>query len=774
MSLQPGEVFAGYTIVRELGAGGMGQVYLAVHPRLPRQVALKLLRSDLGSDPAFVGRFQREAATVAALDHPNIVPVDDRGSENGQLWLTMPYIDGTTAEAALADYRPAGMPPERAVHIVSRVASALEYAHRHQLVHRDVKPANILLARPDEEGEPERVFLTDFGVVKGLGEYAGEATSYTTTGSVVATLDYASPEQIEGKPLDGRTDVYALGCVLYKLLTGAIPFPGDTLASKIYAHLHHAPPRPSERVPSLPAAFDQVVAVALAARPEDRFQTPRALADAARSALRAGAAGDATQSLGGRTVTQNIRGDATQRNPLALGPQGGFVSRTPPGGFVPPPTRAMPAPPIPAAQYPQSGPISAQPDYRAVGPPPSPPVTPALSALMQPPQPAPPPNRRRQAILITAVVVVIAAVAATVILLSDKLFGSTASGSSGTGQHGSTGKPTTVPTVSTSEPQIPPVSRSGGSSADTTTSPSTSTSPSEDPAKAALLAKLPRAAKPLPDNTLLVSRLDPDATHATLSPIDTDTGAVGRSILPLGSGRNVTMVGDRRTVIYNEGGKIMAAGTDGADPTVIIDSTKVGCAPFPRPAWNPADPTQLVVVCWAADGSSSLLKVLVDGTVAERITEGLPKHVDDITFKPDGTAVAFWGSDNLKAGSGPIYTLSLNPGATAVQVPDTDGAADPAWSPPPDDNRIVFTQSGKLAIVNLQDGKVQSLSDLPGYNTGPCWSPDGQQLAYRSDPAAGDATGREVWVANADGTAPRELGEDTHPGLAGGPTWALR
>jgi len=209
MLLRPGEVFAGFVIERELGAGGMGVVYLARHPRLPRRVALKLLRTDLGSDPSFVARFQREADTVARLDHPNIVAIDDSGAQDGMLWISMRFIDGDTAAGALAAYVD-GMPPERAVHIIEKVAAALDFAHRKQVVHRDVKPANILLTDSDDD-DAERVYLTDFGVAKAIGEIEMQATALTTAGGVVATLDYATPEQIEGKPLDGRCDVYALG-----------------------------------------------------------------------------------------------------------------------------------------------------------------------------------------------------------------------------------------------------------------------------------------------------------------------------------------------------------------------------------------------------------------------------------------------------------------------------------------------------------------------------------------------------------------------------------
>src|SRR6478735_4134526 len=308
MSLRPGEVFAGYTIERELGAGGMGSVYLARHPRLPRFDALKLLRSELCADPGFVGRFEREADTVAQLDHPNIVPVYDRGSQDGQLWISMRFIDGTNAENALAAYDKGGMPPERAVRIVSEVASALDYAHKHQLLHRDVKPANILLTHGPDDDEAERVFLSDFGVAKVIGEAAERISSLTSTGSVVATLDYASPEQIKGQVLDQSTDIYALGCVLYKLLTGTVPFPGESVAARVYGHLNNDPPAASALVPGLPTALDDVVAKSMAKEAADRYPTCRALAAAARAAL-AGPAVAAPESVApaddGLTTTVN-------------------------------------------------------------------------------------------------------------------------------------------------------------------------------------------------------------------------------------------------------------------------------------------------------------------------------------------------------------------------------------------------------------------------------------------------------------------------------------
>jgi serine/threonine protein kinase/cyclophilin family peptidyl-prolyl cis-trans isomerase len=275
-------VFAGYTIERRLGQGGMGAVYLARHPRLPRSYALKLLSPELSANPEFAARFEREAALAAGLDHPNIVSVHDRGSFAGQLWLSMQYVDGADCEQVL-ETAGGRLPPERAVRIVGEVAAALDVAHRHGLVHRDVKPANVLLAAPAHADDPERVLLTDFGIAKSMDE----AVKLTATGNVLATFDYASPEQIEGRPLDGRTDVYSLGCLLYRLLTGALPYPGGTLGAAVYGHLHLPPPRPSDLVPTLPRALDGVVGTAMAKDPAGRYPDCRSLAAAARAALAA-------------------------------------------------------------------------------------------------------------------------------------------------------------------------------------------------------------------------------------------------------------------------------------------------------------------------------------------------------------------------------------------------------------------------------------------------------------------------------------------------------
>ncbi|MFF3225361.1 serine/threonine protein kinase [Nocardia suismassiliense] len=276
MLLTSGEVFAGFTIEKLLGQGGMGSVYLARHPRLPRQTALKLLNRELFTDTEVRARFEREADLAAQLDHPNIVAVYDRGTEDDQLWISMQYVDGIDA----ATVTPQKLPPERAVQIIEGVAGALDYAHGMGVLHRDVKPANIMLAR-SSGGHRERVFLTDFGIAR-LRE---DSTHLTQTGMFTATLAYASPEQMTGAHLDHRSDQYSLACALYWLLTGVAPFDAPAPADIIRGHLQLPPPSASALRAGLPPALDAVIAVAMAKRPDQRFASCLDFATAAKQAL---------------------------------------------------------------------------------------------------------------------------------------------------------------------------------------------------------------------------------------------------------------------------------------------------------------------------------------------------------------------------------------------------------------------------------------------------------------------------------------------------------
>ena len=269
MSVTVGEAFAGYTILRLLGSGGMAEVYLAQHPRLPRRDALKVLAEAMTADSEFRERFHREADLAATLWHPHIVGVHDRGEFDGHLWIAMDYVEGTDAAQLLKGHYPAGIPIQEVCAIVSAVADALDYAHKRGLLHRDVKPANILLTEPDEDGK-RRVLLADFGIARPLADVSG----LTATNFTVGTLTYAATEQLMGADIDGRADQYALAATAFHLLAGSPPYQHSNPVAVISQHLNAALPKLSDRRPDL-AHLDQVVSKALAKDPTHRFDRCR-------------------------------------------------------------------------------------------------------------------------------------------------------------------------------------------------------------------------------------------------------------------------------------------------------------------------------------------------------------------------------------------------------------------------------------------------------------------------------------------------------------------
>ena len=241
-------MFAGHRIEAVGGRGGMGIVYKAVHIRLERTVALKVISPELAVDEGFRQRFQREAQLAASIDHPNVIEIYDADEADGQLYITMRWVQGQDLGTMLE--RTGRLEPETAVRVVGEVGFALDAAHARGLVHRDIKPGNILIA--DRDGH---VYLTDFGLTREAGEGGG----LTRTGMFVGTTDYAAPEQIKGGRVDARTDVYALACVLVQALTGRVPYDRDSEMSKMWAHVNDPPPRLRERVADVPEALEEVV-----------------------------------------------------------------------------------------------------------------------------------------------------------------------------------------------------------------------------------------------------------------------------------------------------------------------------------------------------------------------------------------------------------------------------------------------------------------------------------------------------------------------------------
>ena len=305
MPLNSGEVFAGYVIERLLGTGGMGEVYLAQHPRLPRHDALKILTRTSTVDGEFRARFIREAELAATLRHPHIVGVLDRGEYDGRLWISMDYVDGTDAGRLIREHYPHGMPEQDVSEIVTAVADALDFGHERRLLHRDVKPENILVTTSD--GRRRRVLLTDFGIARRIDD----VSNLTDDNVAVGTVNYMAPEQLLNKPIDGRADQYALAATAFHLLTGAPPFYDSNRAVVISQHLGTPPPRISERRPEL-AHLDAVLARALAKDANDRYPTCLDFAHAlAQQAPRRVSAtplqsSSRTTGSGGRPATQRL------------------------------------------------------------------------------------------------------------------------------------------------------------------------------------------------------------------------------------------------------------------------------------------------------------------------------------------------------------------------------------------------------------------------------------------------------------------------------------
>jgi serine/threonine protein kinase len=277
IELSDGDEFAGYRIERRLGRGGMGVLYLAIEPGLDRRVALKLIAPEAAADAVFARRFAEESRIAASIEHPNVVPIYAAGEEDGVPFIAMRYVAGADLARRLA--KDGRLEPAAAVELIAQIGNGLDAIHAAGLVHRDVKPANVLLSG-DEGGE--HAYITDFGVARNVATESG----LTQTGRFVGTLDYVAPEQISGGEIDARVDVYALGCLLFKLLTGEVPFPKEGEAARLYAHLHDPPPAPSLYVPAVSMGLDDVVIRAMSKEPDDRYPSAGDLGRAAQAALR--------------------------------------------------------------------------------------------------------------------------------------------------------------------------------------------------------------------------------------------------------------------------------------------------------------------------------------------------------------------------------------------------------------------------------------------------------------------------------------------------------
>jgi serine/threonine protein kinase len=390
--LERGSLFAGYRIEGVLDRGGMGVVYRAADPELDRIVALKIIAPEHTQNPDAVTRFKAEARLAASLEHPNIVPIHRGGEYHGVLYLAMRFVPGTNLRQVVDRGQ---LDMDRVRRVMGSVAGALDAAHERGLVHRDVKPANILISG---EGEHEHVYLTDFGLTKRLGS----AGSLTRTGAWVGTPDYVAPEQIQAGPVDGRADVYSLGCVLYEMLTGSVAFPKDNDMAKLWAHVTDPPPSPSLRRPELAKAFDEVVARATAKDPNERYSKASELAaavDRAAAAQSSELGPDALQET--RAAARSDAPSVAQHDVFIAEPT--YSPAAPPSAGT---QGSAPAPPAPPGDELQE---------TVAPPPPPPPSTPTPPPTS--PADAGRPTRRRWPVA-TGLALLAGVVAAVVVLIT--------------------------------------------------------------------------------------------------------------------------------------------------------------------------------------------------------------------------------------------------------------------------------------------------------------------------------------------------------------------
>ncbi len=379
--------FGKYRLIELMGRGGMGEVWRAYDADTDRVVALKILPSAVSNDEVFQQRFRREAHATARLNNPHLIPIHTYGEINGRLYVDMRLIEGHDLQAVLNQ---GPLSPDRAVGIIEHVAKALHAAHRGGVLHRDVKPSNVLLDHDDF------AYLIDFGIAR-----AADDLALTATGNFIGTYHYMAPERFTTAPVDARSDIYSLACLLYECLTAQSPFPGDTLQEQITGHRSAPPPRPSTTNPDIPASLDMVIARGMAKNPGDRYDTALDLARDARSALTA------------TTVTPTIRMQPAAPGYINPLPRPDTNWRHPPPRPPAPPTRPPSPPPPPQNVHP----TMARPVPSSVSAPrPEPSI--ARPAATPPPQPPPPPRPwwRRKVVAAGAVLAVILAVVAIVFL----------------------------------------------------------------------------------------------------------------------------------------------------------------------------------------------------------------------------------------------------------------------------------------------------------------------------------------------------------------------
>jgi serine/threonine protein kinase/sugar lactone lactonase YvrE len=745
-----------YRILAELGRGGFATVYKALDTTLNREVALKILHPQLLADPHFVRQFRQEAQTVAGLRHQHIITIYEISEADGRIFIAMELVRGLSLATSIT--RRKRIPWGETLALLKPICEALDYAHGRGIVHRDLKPANILLDK--DRG----ALLTDFGFARLLAE---NSMSVSLSGGIVGTPGYIAPEVWESNAADPPVDIYALGCIVYEMLTGDLLFKGQTPMQAVYAH-SRGPQFPDTWPDGVPSGIATVVGKALAREPTARYTSAIGLWHALNElAQQARATNDGAQKA---TVVAQWRAEAER----ALANREWDVARMALGRWL---AVAPDDPEAKAFQAKLAPPPATPTSQNATPPTPAAPVVQNATSVTSSSAPAAPAiqnaTSRRRPLLLSmlglggAVALVVIAYATG---LMSGIFGNPMATPTGpaaatpASDATSTVAPAAAPTVSATTPATPTRPAQQPTPAPAANTPAPAVSP---PTPTPSPTEQPATPQPAPETAQeqIAFGSDRDDRRGEIYLINADGSGLERLTNSPGADEGPAWSPDGSQIAFqsdHDGDyEIYVMNADGSERTQLTSNNSIRDM---DPAWSP-DGTRLV---FQSDrdtplGSFEIYVMNADGSAPTRLTDD-PEYDGCPVWSTDGARVAFLSNRN---GSGGIYVMNAD--GTEPQLLADDGAC-PAWSP--DGNRIVFTSNrdgnSEIYVMNADGSGQANLSQQPAFDYGPAWSPDGTQIAFWSQRDGNS----ELYVMNADGS--RQINVTNNPAGDSGPAWRPR